>query len=184
MIAASSWCVSRGRRRKPSAPAAPGRWRGIRVDPQAHSVTLPAGTRLDLGGIAKGWAADRAASMLRPFGSGLVNAGGDLRAWGDQPGVEPGQGWLAAVEDPAWPDRDAAWLWVREGALATSSIVRRRWTGGHHLIDPRTGQSADTDLLSVTVLAPTTAQAEVAAKVVLILGRAAGMAWLKTNAIL
>jgi FAD:protein FMN transferase len=70
------------------------------------------------------------------------------------------------------------WLRAQERAVATSSVTGRRWSGGHHLIDPRTGRPADTDLLSVTVLAPTTTEAEVAAKVALILGRDRGLAWL------
>jgi thiamine biosynthesis lipoprotein len=155
------------------------RWTGIRVDVAARTISLPAGVRIDLGGIGKGWAADRAAAMLRPFGPGMVNAGGDLLAWGDQPGAERGQGWLAAVDNPARSGDDVAWLPVIDGAAATSSIMRRRWAGGHHLIDPRTGKPAETDLLSVTALAPTVVRAEVAAKVVLILGRTMGLAWLE-----
>jgi FAD:protein FMN transferase len=154
------------------------RWAAIRLDPQRRTVALPEGVRLDLGGVGKGWAADRAAELLRPLGAGLVNAGGDLRAWGDEPGAEPAQGWLVAVDDPTRPGTDVVWLRVQERAAATSTVTGRRWSGGHHLIDPRTGRPADTDLLSVTVLAPTTTEAEVAAKVALILGRERGLAWL------
>jgi len=164
--------------RAPSRSIRPGRWRKIHLDAQAHTVTLPADLRLDLGGIGKGWAADRAAAMLQPLGAGLVNAGGDLRAWGDQLDAEPGQGWVVAVDDPFWPGGDLAWMWVKEGALATSTTARRRWLGGHHLVDPRTGRPAETDLVSASVSAPTTVQAEVAAKVVLILGSQDGLAWL------
>jgi thiamine biosynthesis lipoprotein len=161
-----------------------GSWTGpqtqdIEVDRQGLTVALPPGIRLDLGGIAKGWAVDRATAMLEALGPGLVNAGGDLRAWGDQPGAGDERGWLAAVDDPTRPESDAAWLWVRDNAVATSSTATRRWAGGHHLIDPRTGLPAETDLVSVTVSAPTVVIAEVAAKVVLIVGRAAGMVWLE-----
>ncbi len=170
--------------RSPAAAAGPGGWMLVEVRRLAgvSSVCLAAGRRIDLGGIAKGWAADRAGEMLLPLGPGIVDAGGDIRAWGDQPGAVPGHGWLVAVDDPRHPGADAIWLHVHDGAVATSSVVTRRWAGGHHLIDPRTGRPADTDLLSVTALAPTTAQAEVAAKVVLILGRAAGQAWLAAQA--
>jgi len=154
------------------------RWAAIRLDPQRRTVSLPEGVRLDLGGVGKGWAADRAAELLRPLGAGLVNAGGDLRAWGDEPCAGPAQGWLVAVDDPTRPGTDVVWLRVQERAAATSSVTGRRWSGGHHLIDPRTGRPADTDLLSVTALAPTTTGAEVAAKVALILGRDRGLAWL------
>ena len=83
-----------------------------------------------------------------------------------------------ALDHPEQPGRDLAWLRVRDGAVATSSITARRWAGGHHLINPRTARPADTDLLSVTAVAPTVVQAEVAAKVALILGREAGLDWL------
>jgi thiamine biosynthesis lipoprotein len=156
----------------------PGRWRQVVIDTTGGTVRLPAGVRLDLGGIGKGWAADRAGAMLQPFGAGMVSAGGDIRAWGDQPGAQPGQGWLVALDHPEQPGVDLAWLWVRDGAVATSSITARRWQGGHHLINPRTAQPADSDLLSVAALAPTVVQAEVAAKVALILGREAGLDWL------
>jgi thiamine biosynthesis lipoprotein len=156
----------------------PGRWKEIVVDATSGTVRLPPGVRLDLGGIGKGWAADRAGTMLRPHGAGMVSAGGDIRAWGDQPGSQPGQGWLVALDHPEQPGRDLAWLRVRDGAVATSSITARRWAGGHHLINPRTARPAGTDLLSVTALAPTVVQAEVAAKVALILGREAGLDWL------
>jgi thiamine biosynthesis lipoprotein len=151
------------------------------VDTAVGTVRLPAGVRLDLGGIGKGWAADRAGAMLQPLGAGMVSAGGDVRPWGDQPGSEPGQGWLVALDHPEQPGRDLAWLRVRDGAVATSSVTARRWAGGHHLINPRTARPADTDLLGVTALAPAVVQAEVAAKVALILGRKAGLDWLATQ---
>jgi thiamine biosynthesis lipoprotein len=156
----------------------PDRWKQVVVDTTGGTVRLPAGVRLDLGGIGKGWAADRAGRILQPLGAGMVSAGGDIRAWGDQPGVQPGQGWLVALDHPEQTGKDLVWLRVHDGAVATSSVTARRWAGGHHLINPRTAQPADTDLLSVTALAPTVVQAEVAAKVALILGRKAGLDWL------
>src|SRR5512133_2579110 len=73
------------------------RWAAVRLDPQRRTVSLPDSVRLALGGVSTGWAADRAAELLRPLGSGLVNAGGDLRAWGDEPAAGRAQGWLVAV---------------------------------------------------------------------------------------
>lgn len=141
-------------------------------------LLLRPGTRLDLGGIAKGWTADRAAEILASLGRGFVNAGGDIRFFG-----EDGPPWSIGIEDPFAPERDAALLQMAKGAVATSSTWKRRWKRGscwnHHLIDPRTGRSADTSLVSVTVTAPTAAQADVWAKVALLLGRKEGMAWLK-----
>lgn len=156
------------------------RWHGMRVEQKngRWQIVRETGQRLDLGGIAKGWAVDRAADMLQPLGHGLVNAGGDLRAWGDQPGAQAGDGWLVAVDNPSQSGTDVTWLHALNRAVATSSTASRRWNGGHHLIDPRNGRPADTDLLTVTVVGPTAANAEVCAKVALVLGRRAGLAWL------
>lgn len=139
------------------------------------SVVLHGGVRVDLGGFAKGWTVDAAAGLMAGAGSWVVNAGGDLRAAGPGP---DGDGWLVGIEDPWVPGTDIAVIRARDCAVATSSVGRRRWRTpegwAHHLIDPRTGAPADTGLASVTVLAPTAAEAEVLAKTVLLLGRVEG----------
>ena len=151
-------------------PAAPtGRWREIRLDGDA--LTLPEGVALDLGGIAKGWTADRAArcvATLLPWG--IVDAGGDMRAIGHLPpeGVE------VAVEHPSDPRVEVLRLELTDGALATSSTVRRSWGPNlHHLIDPRTGRPAVTDVVQATVWEDTCAGAEVRAKAALLRGPSA-----------
>ena len=153
-------------------------WQHIRLCDLAGRVELPAGYGIDLGGIAKGWTVDRVAVSLAKHGPVLVDAGGDIRTIGT-PG---GELWPVAVQDPFDEARDCAILALGNGAVATSSIGRRRWQRNgqtmHHLIDPRTGQPSDSDLHTVTVLAPTTEQAEVAAKTVLMLGTLAGADWL------
>jgi thiamine biosynthesis lipoprotein len=151
------------------------------LDPGARTVRKPVGLQFDLGGMGKGWAVDRAADRLHAHRAFLVNAGGDLYAQG-QPG--DGRGWRIALEHPLHPDRWMAQLFVQDRGLATSSIMKRRWHKAgrlaHHLIDPRTGQPAHTDALSVTVLAPRTVLAEIHAKAALILGAGAGLAYLET----
>jgi thiamine biosynthesis lipoprotein len=123
--------------------------------------------RLDLGGIAKGWASDRA---VEDGMAAVVSAGGDLRS------VDPDT--TASVVDPA--GEVAARVHVGVGALATSSTGRRRWRVGEtevsHLIDPRTMKPVDTPVISATVLADTAVDAETGAKAVLLLG-ANGLAW-------
>jgi thiamine biosynthesis lipoprotein len=108
----------------------------------------------------------------------LVDAGGDLRVVG----TVDGQAWPVGVQDSFTPERDRAVVRLRYGALATSSIGGRRWQRGdrtlHHVIDPRTGTSADSDLYAVTVHAPDAITADVTAKVVLVLGSGAGTAYL------
>jgi thiamine biosynthesis lipoprotein len=130
-------------------------------------IERPPGTRFDLGGIAKGWTADRA---VQAGHAAVVSAGGDMAS--NDPAT------TVAVHDP-WGEV-AAHLHLGVGGLATSSISRRRWTAAgdaaHHLIDPRTGNPAVTPILSATVVASTAAEAEAGAKAVLILGES-GLSW-------
>jgi thiamine biosynthesis lipoprotein len=130
--------------------------RGSRID-------LDAGLHLDLGGIGKGYAAERAAELLATAGPCLVNAGGDV-----------------ATRSGSWPvgvETSGELLTLElEGsrALATSGKDRRRWRRNgreqHHLIDPRTGAPADSDLLRVTVVAGDAVAAEVDAKALFLAG--------------
>jgi thiamine biosynthesis lipoprotein len=162
-------------------PPAPGRQRYERIELNRprREIYLPAEVQLDLGGIGKGWTVDRAAEWLVGRGPFLVNAGGDLYAYGTPPGQS---GWSIGIVNPWQPARDLTRLRVRQRAVATSTISRRRWRRGqrmmHHLIDPRSGQPATTDAVSVTVIAQRTALAEVYAKTALILGVEAGRDWL------
>ncbi|HEY1012734.1 MAG TPA: FAD:protein FMN transferase [Herpetosiphonaceae bacterium] len=160
-----------------------GDWRAIRLDPATRSIALPAGVALDLGGCAKGWAADQAMRRLAEAGPALVDAGGDVAISGPTAGADgtPAR-WPIAIADPRRPEADLALLMLRGGGVATSGSDYRRWRSEagwqHHLIDPRTGRPADTDLLSATVIAPDVLQAEAAAKLVFLRGAAAGIAWL------
>jgi thiamine biosynthesis lipoprotein len=141
---------------------------GGEVALQGRTIVLGAGVRLDLGGIGKGYAAEQAAMLLAAAGPCLVDAGGDVavrgRSW--PVGVETGNGSLTLELGP--------------GGLATSGRDRRRWKRGgrelHHLIDPATGTSAETDLLRVTVVASDAVEAEVWAKALFLAGREAAAA--------
>ncbi|SFA72065.1 thiamine biosynthesis lipoprotein [Cohnella sp. OV330] len=152
------------------------------LDPGSRAIRLRPDVAVDLGGIAKGWTARHLAKLARQDGVriGAVGAGGDLILWGCPP-----DGWRISVADPWRPERDATGLTLRRGAgIATSSAVKRRWQdqGGsmrHHIVDPRTGLSARTDLAQVTVLAPDAVMAEVYAKCALLLGAEQGPAWLE-----
>jgi thiamine biosynthesis lipoprotein len=118
---------------------------------------LAPGCGIDLGGVAKGWMADRLRERLGP--NALANLGGDLSAGGWGPN---GDGWPVGI----------AGVTVRlhnQGA-ATSSILRRRWGGLHHLIDPRTGLPAQTGLEEASVVARTGFDAEVIAKTAVLAG--------------
>ena len=172
----------------PSPPASPqgktppARWQDIQLDESMHTVCLPAGCRLDLGGSAKGWAAAEAARRLQAAGPALVNAGGDIAVNAPRIGGQP---WQVDISDPHNPDQALAALNLSVGGLATSGIDYRRWQVDgqwrHHIIDPRSGAPAATDLLSVSVAAPDVLQAEAAAKAVLILGSQQGLDWLEAQ---
>jgi FAD:protein FMN transferase len=145
-------------------------------------VTLPAAIKLDFGGIAKGMAVDAALERLRQSGvsHAMVNAGGDLAVLGLPPAAEQ---WPVAV-----PGQEQFWtIPLRHGAVATSGIAHRHWWQGntlrHHLLDPRTGLPAQSDLWVVTVVTDRCEQAEVAAKVAFILGSRQGAAFLRRHRI-
>jgi thiamine biosynthesis lipoprotein len=124
------------------------------------SVELEPGVRLDVGGIGKGYAVDRAVERLSTLGPCLVNAGGDVAV----AGLPEAGTWAVSVDTPAGP----LTLGLSSGGLATSGRDRRRWVRGgeerHHLIDPATGRPAETRWLRVTVAAASAVAAEVAAK--------------------
>ena len=136
------------------------------LDVASGRARLRDGTAIDLGGIAKGWLADRAVERIGP--NSLANFAGDLRARGEGP---DGDGWPVGFGSTT--------VLLKDIGAATSGTGGRRWGERlHHLIDPRTGLPADSDLVEVSVLAPTGAEAEVLAKTGLLLGRSAGARFL------
>jgi len=141
----------------------------VELDATCRIVTRPGGVQIDLGGIVKGRTVDAAAAVLPRRGA--IDAGGDQVLRGSE-------GWLVGIEDPRDAERTIATLRVRDGAVATSAANRRRWrvqrAQRHHIVDPRTLGSAESDLVQVTVLAPTAELADVLAKTVFVLGSAAG----------
>ena len=147
------------------------RWRDIRVDAAHHVVARPCGARVDLGGIAKGAAADAAIAELSSYPGALVDLGGDIRVRGRPADADS---WIIAVEDGQSEDGSLDYIRLRDGAVATSSLRKRRWRHNgdavHHIIDPRSGQPARSGVLQCSVIADTTEHAEVAAKVGFIRG--------------
>ena len=142
----------------------------VELNEATSSIRLPIDLQIDLGGIAKGWIAERAAHLLSQYASACaVNAGGDMFLIGLPHRQDS---WEVGLEDPRNPQDDISVLLLQEGAVATSSVVKRAWKQGnisrHHLINPRTGEPANTRWLSATVLAPHAATAETFAKAFLI----------------
>nr|WP_290670358.1 FAD:protein FMN transferase [Ardenticatena sp.] len=154
-------------------------WREIRMNPVRRTVYLPPNAQLDFGGVAKGWAAEQAAKRLGQYAPALVDAGGDIAISGPR---RNGQPWLILVASP-FDDTDLDTIASAGGVVATSGREYRRWLKGarwqHHIIDPRTGRPAETDVVSVTIIARTALRAELATKMVLILGAEQGMQWLE-----
>ncbi len=160
------------------APPLFGQWQLVERDGARRALRLSHGARLDLGGIAKGFTARQVVDWLSVWGPCLVDAGGDLSA-GDGPAGE--SGWPVAVAAPSGmtagdtPDRPALHLWLSNATLATSGVDYRWWLSGgrrhHHVIDPRTGHAAETDLLTATVLSADAARAEAWATALLVAGQ-------------
>jgi FAD:protein FMN transferase len=154
----------------------------IALKASTRTITLPFGIGLDFGGVAKGWAAHQAMKRLQVEGPALVNAGGDIAISGPRADGNP---WQIGITDPFYPDEEIETLHLNACGIATSGKDRRRWTRNgilqHHIIDPFTGQPAETDLLTVTVVAPNVMEAEAAAKAIFILGGRVGLEWIEAH---
>lgn len=154
---------------------------GVHLDPSTGVIALADGVALDLGGIAKGWIADRVAQHLDANAPALVDAGGDIACTARRDGTP----WEI---DLGGSDLRIA---LPEGGIATSGIDLRRWTDPgsgrelHHIIDPVTGAPAATDLVRATTIAGSCAGAEAASTALLVAGStqaldiaaAFGVAW-------
>jgi thiamine biosynthesis lipoprotein len=158
-------------RRRPAQPARPARWPQVVVSQGA--VTRPLGLRLDLGGSAKGLAADLCAGLLAGQDAFAVDVGGDVHIGGTA-GVQR----MVEVEHPL-TGAAAHRFALSAGAVATSGIGRRVWECrrgfAHHLIDPGTGEPAWTGVIQATALAPTALVAETLAKMALLSGPEHGL---------
>ncbi|MEO6145249.1 MAG: FAD:protein FMN transferase [Dermatophilaceae bacterium] len=159
-------------------------WRQVGLDESARLLTVPAGVLLDLGATAKAWAADRSAERIaRELSCGvLVSLGGDIAVAGQV----PTGGWSIRVQDltsdPLTPAHGpSAVIAIRTGGLATSSTSARRWQRGgdlmHHILDPRTGRSADSTWRTVSVAAGSALDANIASTAAIIRGKGA-IRWL------
>jgi thiamine biosynthesis lipoprotein len=151
----------------------------LRLDARAATARLArAGMRLDLGGIAKGFAADEAQGVLRAHGitRALVAAGGDVVVSGPPPGKA---GWSIEVALPApLRDPDARPLELRDAAVSTSGDAEQFVTLGgvrySHIVDPRTGMAL-TGRSGVTVVAPTGTTSDALATAISVLGPERGL---------
>ena len=132
---------------------------------------------MDLGAIAKGYALDRAADKIRSFGieSALINAGGDIVAFGTR---EPGKPWRIGIQDPRNPSGIIAVAEINDRAVVTSGDYERFFMEGdkryHHILDPQTGYPAQ-GVQSVTIVAPDGVTADALSTAVFVLGKRKGL---------
>ncbi|MBS1585966.1 MAG: FAD:protein FMN transferase [Bacteroidetes bacterium] len=153
-------------------------YRNIVLNEQEGTVFLKEkGMRIGFGGIGKGYAAERAKSILMALGinSGIVNASGDLAAWGQQP---DGNDWTVGVADPDHCDQPFSYLNISNLAIATSGNYEKFVTIGgkrySHTIDPRTGFPVQ-GIKSVSIICPNAEIADALATPVMVMGVSAGM---------
>ena len=150
----------------------------LQLDEAAHSVFLPEkGMKIGFGAIGKGYAADRTRALLQEEGvkAGIINASGDLTAWGRQP---DGKDWLVAITNPLNKAKAFAWLPVDDRAVVTSGNYEKyvSFNGVRyaHIIDPRTGYPS-TGIISATIFAPKAELADALATSVFVMGVETGI---------
>jgi len=144
---------------------------------QQHSVrfALP-GMRIDLGGIAKGYAVDRSIELLQNCGiqQALVNAGGDSRILGDH----QGRPWMIGIQHPRKQQAIALSIPLSDSAISTSGDYERYFLSGderiHHIINPKTGTSAD-GAWSASVIGPDATTTDALSTTLFVLGAEAGL---------
>jgi thiamine biosynthesis lipoprotein len=150
-----------------------------KIDINRSGVLLPAGTQIDLAGIAKGYGVDRCADIIRDAGvsSALIDLGGNIYALGSPPGKK---GWIVGIRNPVKTDSIIGYVILRDEAAASSgnyeNYVERNGERFGHIIDPRTGRPASGPVRGVTVIAPTAAAADALSTSLFVLGAERGIA--------
>ena len=157
-------------------------YRRIKLDPAKRTIFFEReGMRIDLGGIAKGYAVDRGIGILKKHGitHGLVTAGGDSRVLGDR----RGRPWIIGIRDPRRKDGVVARIPLANEAISTSGDYERYFEAGgvryHHIINPKTGHSA-TGVWSVTIIGPDATMTDGLSTSVFVMGPKAGLTLVDT----
>jgi thiamine biosynthesis lipoprotein len=152
--------------------------KNIELDAKNNTIFLnKKGMKIGFGAIGKGYAADKAKTLLQERGvsAGIINASGDMNAWGSQPDGTP---WRVAIRNPMNKNKVFALMPLQNKAVVTSGNYEKyvRFNGVRytHIIDPRTGYPA-TELISVTVFAPKAELADALATAVFVMGKEAGI---------
>lgn len=161
-------------------------WRLVEIDSQRGTVYLPKqGMALDLGGIAKGYAADELVAMVQEAGlkRGLFDLGGNIYAFGTKADGTP---WRVGVKDPAQPGGSPALaLAVQDRSVVTSGMYERFFEQEgiryHHILNPATGYPVWNDIQSVTIVSKSSLLADALSTSVFVLGREKGLALLESE---
>jgi thiamine biosynthesis lipoprotein len=142
-----------------------------------------AGSGLDVGGIAKGFAIDLAVEKLQSLGikSGIVSAGGDVKVFGS---LEKNKKWRIGIRHPRKADDFYTIIEIEKGAVSTSGDYQQYFEVDgiryHHIIDPETGYPPH-HCVSATVIAETGATADALATALFVMGPEKGTEWLKSH---
>jgi len=174
--------------RASGAPDPAASWKQIEIDPVTCTISRPPGIGIDSGGVAKGWAADRAGRMLASHPTYAVECAGDLRVGGTARAPR-----TVRIADPRAERNEGAdpltTISIVSGGVATSGIGKRSWIGpegeaAHHLIDPASGRPCFSGVVQATALAPTAEEAEMRAKCAVLAGPDEASRWLPHGGLL
>ena len=148
---------------------------GGTVEISGNTVTLGEGQQIDLGGIAKGYTGEKLTEIFQGYGvsSAMVSLGGNIQAIGTKP---DGSSWRVGIRDPKGSQQDyAGVLQVQNEAVVTSGGYERYFeengTRYHHILDPKTGYPAESDLESVTIISKDGSLADAYSTALFVMGK-------------
>ena len=146
-----------------------------------NTVTLPAGMQIDLGGIAKGYIADKVAALIREKAyAGIVSLGGNVYTVGKKP---DGSAFSVGIKDPHNPAASKAIIYTGDGTVVTSGTYERGFSFGgvryHHILDPKTGWPSQSDLVSATFVMDSSMTADALATACIVIGSEKSLALAK-----
>ncbi len=160
-------------------------WRNIEINTSENTIfLLQPGMRLDLGGIAKGYAADQLVHLFQGSGvkRAIINLGGNVYAYGKKKNNNP---WLVGIRNPEYDgEGEIVALSVTDKTVVTSGINERFFEKDgkryHHILDPRTGYPVENNLLSVTIISTSSIDADALSTACFLLGVEKGIELLET----
>ncbi len=159
-------------------------YRNVALD-GTNAALGKAGMRLDLGGIAKGYAADKAVKIYEKHGveRALLNLGGNIYVYGEKPG---GEKFRIGIRDPLGAEGEiAAVISVSDTSVVTSGVYERFFESGgkiyHHIFDPKTGYPAENGLVSVTVVCKNSMRADALSTALFVLGLEEGLEYARSR---